>query len=151
MGKVVVDSSVVVKWFVVEPYSVEACRLLDGYQAKTLTLLAPDLLNAEVGNVIWKKLRFQGLAAQDARQIIAEFRRLRIRLVSTADLLDDAYHLAVMHKRSVYDAMYLALSVRERCPYITADEKLYNAVRESCANVIWVADWPLASDEHVRN
>jgi predicted nucleic acid-binding protein len=51
MDKVVVDSSVAIKWFVVEPYSVEAHYILEAYQAGTLTLLAPDLLYAEVGNI----------------------------------------------------------------------------------------------------
>ena len=40
----VVDSSVAIKWFVVEPYSVEAHAILEEYQAGTITLLAPDLL-----------------------------------------------------------------------------------------------------------
>jgi predicted nucleic acid-binding protein len=59
--KVVVDSSVVIKWFVEEPYVVEAHRILEAYETGTLLLLAPDLLYAEVGNIIWKKHRFQGL------------------------------------------------------------------------------------------
>ena len=63
--KVVVDSSVAIKWFVVEPYSVEAHRILEGYQTGTLTPLAPDLLFAEVGNIVWKKHRFQSLAATE--------------------------------------------------------------------------------------
>ena len=49
MDTVVVDSSVAIKWFVVEPYSVEAHYILEEYQAGTLTLLTPDLLYAEVG------------------------------------------------------------------------------------------------------
>ena len=57
IDRVVVDSSVAIKWFVEEPYSVEAHRLLEGYQDGTLTLLAPDLLYAEVGNIVWKKHR----------------------------------------------------------------------------------------------
>ena len=61
MDTVVVDSSVAIKWFVVEPYSVEAHAILEEYQAGTLTLLAPDLLYAEVGNIVWKKHRFQNL------------------------------------------------------------------------------------------
>jgi predicted nucleic acid-binding protein len=55
IDRVVVDSSVAIKWFVEEPYSVEAHRLLEGYQDGTLTLLAPDLMYAEVGNIVWKK------------------------------------------------------------------------------------------------
>ena len=59
MDTVVVDSSVVIKWFVVEPYSVEAHYMLEEYQAGPRTLLAPDLLYAEVGNLVWKKHRCQ--------------------------------------------------------------------------------------------
>ena len=52
IDKVVVDSSVAIKWFVVEPYSVKVHYMLEEYQAGTLTLLAPDLLYAEVGNIV---------------------------------------------------------------------------------------------------
>src|SRR5579864_3585919 len=48
------DSSVVIKWLVPEPHSADAHRLLNDYQAGTLTFLAPDLLHSEIGNIIWK-------------------------------------------------------------------------------------------------
>ena len=50
MENVVVDSSVAIKWFVVEPYADEARKILDGYKAGDINLLAPDLLNAELSN-----------------------------------------------------------------------------------------------------
>lgn len=59
MDKVVVDSSVAIKWFVVEPYSTEAYLLLEKYQAGELLFLAPDLINAEVGNIVWKNNNFR--------------------------------------------------------------------------------------------
>jgi predicted nucleic acid-binding protein len=142
MGKIVVDSSVAIKWFVVESYSIEARRILNEYQMGALTLLAPDLINAEVGNVVWKKHLFQGLATVDAQQIIVEFLELKFVLVSTATLLNEAYHLAVTHQRTVYDALYMALSVHEQCPYVTADEKLFNAIKGAFPKVMWVANWP---------
>ena len=70
MEKIVVDSSIVIKWFVAEPLSDAARRVLDGYQSGALTLIAPDLLAAEIGNIVWKKYRFQGLVKADAEQII---------------------------------------------------------------------------------
>lgn len=88
MDKVVIDSSVAIKRFVVEPLSVEARRVLDKYQAGTLSFHAPDLIYAEVGNIVWKKCRFQGLAPADAQQIIGEFRKLSFVVTSSADLLD---------------------------------------------------------------
>lgn len=44
MDTVVVDSSVAIKWFVVEPYSVEAHYILEEYQAGTLKLNAESQL-----------------------------------------------------------------------------------------------------------
>ncbi len=123
-----VDSSVAIKWFVAEPYSVEAHYILEDYQAGTLTLLAPDLLYAEVGNIVWKKHRFQDLVT--------------FRVTSCAALLEEAYRLAVTHQRTVYDAMYLALSLREHCRWVTADERIVNALGALFPQIIWVANWP---------
>jgi predicted nucleic acid-binding protein len=103
MSQLVVDSSVVVKWFVVEPYSTEARRILNDYQTGVLTLLAPDLINAEIGNIVWKKHIFQGMAAADAQRVIDTFRTLHLVQTPTAALLESAYRLAVKHRRTVYD------------------------------------------------
>ena len=142
MDTVVVDSSVAIKWFVVEPYSVEAHYILEEYQAGTLALLAPDLVYAEVGNIVWKKHRFQGLAAEDAEEVLAAFRLVTFVVTSCAALLEEAYHLAVTHQRTVYDAMYLALSLREHCRWVTADERIVNALGAIFPQIIWVANWP---------
>jgi predicted nucleic acid-binding protein len=137
MTKLVVDASVAIKWFIPEPLSVEARRILDDYQVGTIPLLAPDLINAELGNIVWKKQAFQGLGADDARTVIDEFRKLVIVVTPSRDLLEDAYDLAVTHGRSVYDSLYLALSIREGCQFVTADERLVNAVSSSLSTAIW--------------
>ena len=52
MAKVVVDSSVAIKWFLPESLSSHARRLLDDYESGSLDLLlAPDLIYAELGNI----------------------------------------------------------------------------------------------------
>jgi predicted nucleic acid-binding protein len=142
MDSLVVDSSVVIKWLVAEAYSTEARRILSDYQTGVLTLLAPDLINVEVGNIVWKKHRFQGLAEADAQLILDAFRALTFILTPTVTLLQDAYRLAVSHQRTVYDAMYLALSIREKCRLVTADEKLVNALGAAFPGLVWVAKWP---------
>ena|ERR1043165_3549649 len=141
MDNLVVDSSVAVKWFVAEPYSTEARRILDAYQNGTLSFLAPDLINAEFGNIIWKKHLFQGLAVSDAQDILDKFRLLQVTLTPTGELLKDAYRIAVTHQRTVYDALYLALGIRENCQVVTADEKLVNAVGTAFPNLIWLPTW----------
>ena len=136
------DSSVAVKWFVEEPYSAEAHRLLEAYEVGSLTLLAPDLLYAELGNIVWKKHRFQGLAAEDAEEILTTFHLMTFAVTSCVPLLEEAYRLAVTHQRTVYDSLYLALSLRENCPWVTADERVVNALGAAFSQIIWVAKWP---------
>ncbi|HMY72676.1 MAG TPA: type II toxin-antitoxin system VapC family toxin, partial [Blastocatellia bacterium] len=71
---------------------------------------------------MWKKQAHQGFSSTDAADIVFNFRtQIRITLTSAADLLDDAYRLAVTHKRTVYDMLSLALSLREGCRFVTAD------------------------------
>ncbi len=142
MANLVVDSSVAIKWFIPEPYSTEARRILDGYQSGAISFLAPDLINAEFGNIVWKKHLFQGLDATDAQTVIDEFRKIALSYASTAILIEEAFLLAVTHRRSVYDMLYLALSIRENCSFVTADERLINAIGSSFPNMVWVADWP---------
>jgi predicted nucleic acid-binding protein len=141
MPRLIVDSSVAVKWFVIEPYSTEALRILDQYRNGIISFLAPDLINAEFGNIIWKKHVLQGMAGSDAQNIMDDFRALPLTIVPTATLLDDAYKLAVKHQRTVYDSLYLALSLVEGCQFVTADEKFVNAVGSSFPSIISLANW----------
>jgi len=142
MGKIVVDSSVVIKWFVPEPLSAESRRVLDGYQSGSFMLIAPDLLAAEIGNIVWKKYRFQGLAKADAEQIITSFREVDIEFTPAAELLSEALRIAMIHERTVYDSLYIALSERENCDYITADKRLVNEMSKSFPKTVWVSNWP---------
>jgi predicted nucleic acid-binding protein len=104
--------------------------------------LAPDLIHAELGNVLWKKLLFQGLAAADARTVLADLRKLAFRITPTSVLLDEAFLLAMTLRRNVYDMLYLALRLRERCPLVTADDKLYHAIHPAFPNIVSPANWP---------
>ena len=141
MIDLVVDSSVVVKWFVPEPHTPEALRVLAGYQNGQLSLLTPELIYAEFGNIIWKKQIAQGLDAVTAEETIEKFLRLNFRLTPATTLLEEAYRIAIAHKRSVYDSLYLALSLREQCQFVIADERLVNAVGGAFPQVIRLADW----------
>lgn len=136
-----IDSSVAIKWFVQERNTSKAFNILDNYQNGDLDFLAPDFIYAEFGNIIWKKQRLQGLPADQAQAAIAEFQQFRLSCTSTALLLNYAYQIATTHQRTVYDALYLALSIRENCQFVTADDKLVNAIAPSFPNVVKLSDW----------
>lgn len=121
----VVDASVAAKWLFAEPHSEQAAALLTGGE----DLLTVDLLFAEVGNVAWKKLARENLSYQDAAHALADLREIDLAVHPVAELMEKALKLAQDHKRSFYDASYLALAVREDAPLITADLRFYNALK----------------------
>ena len=124
--KLVVDASVVVKCYVPEPESSWAVALLAG----PARLLAPDLLVSEFGNTVWKKTRRGELKAGEGKAIVHAFlAALPVTLHSSTVLLPAAWEIALRFRRTVYDAIYLALAVAEDCPFVTADEALTRAVR----------------------
>lgn len=141
MDKIVVDSSIVIKWFIVQNYSLEANKILDAYKSEKLTLIAPDLIYAEFGNIIWKIQRFHGLEAQDAQMILGLFQEIQLNIFPASELLKDAYQFAVNYQRTIYDSLYLVLSLRENCKFITADEKLYNAISQNISNIQLIKNW----------
>jgi predicted nucleic acid-binding protein len=141
MRDIVIDASVAAKWFLDEPHSTEALDILKKVLDDELSLLAPDHIYAEIGNTLWRRTSAGTVVVSDAQDFISDFLRIKITLVSTADLLSDAYHLAITHKRSMYDSLYLALSQREQCQFVTADEKLVNVVGSAMSDVVLLANW----------
>jgi predicted nucleic acid-binding protein len=111
----VVDSSVTIKWFVAEINSAEALAIHSKYRSGDIQITAPELINVEVANAIWRKQTREGMAATGAHQVLVDLLSSGLDLVPNAGLLEDAYQLAVTHDRSIYDALYLALSEREGC------------------------------------
>lgn len=124
MTTVVVDASVVVKWFVPEIHSEAARAWLDA----PLSFFAPDLLFAETANTIWKKTRRDELPSADARRLVADIARIPVGAVACRALAEDAHALATATGRSVYDSMYLALAVRLDSQLVTADDRLVAGV-----------------------
>jgi predicted nucleic acid-binding protein len=122
----VVDASIAVKWYVPESGSRAAAELLDGGDV----LVAPDLLPAELGNVLWRKVRRAELTADEAAEIAAAFvTHCPVRLRSSAPLLGAALDVALRFDRTVYDTLYLALAVAEDGRLATVDERLCNALQ----------------------
>lgn len=141
MKNLVVDSGISVKWVIQEDDSDVAQLILDEYRNGRLTLLAPNLIYAEFGNIVWKKQVFQNLDPRDAEAAIRNFKTIDFVLISNSAIFDDAYEIAVKYKRSFYDSLYLALSVRENCEFVTADERFYNAARANFPKMILLANW----------
>lgn len=136
MSALVIDASVAVKWFLPEVHAEAARRLLSAKRR----LLAPDLIWAEVGNVLWKKLRRAEITRDMAQGILRDFRRFPLQTSAARSLLEPAWDLADRFHISVYDSLYLALAVSRSCALVTADLQLYNSLkgRPVASSITWV-------------
>lgn len=122
IGDCVIDASVGIKLFVVEPDSAEVDALFDELTADPPSrFYVPDLFFVECSNVLWKYVRRLGYAAESARQDVSDLTMLRLQTVSTADLLSGALELALQFDVTVYDACYVELARQLTLPLITAD------------------------------
>jgi len=124
MSVLVIDASIVVKWFIPEVHSAEARHLLESSDQ----YVAPDLLFAEVANTIWKKVMRGELSGDDAQRLVNDIESIAVTTVPCRELAADAHALALATGRTVYDAMYLALAIRLKTRLLTADKRLANAV-----------------------
>ena len=123
----VVDASVVAKWFLDEPLRPQARHLLE-YQQE---LLAPDFVLVEIANVAWKKLRRGEITSDHAREIIASTPDAIPELISATQILAKATELAIELDHPVYDCLYLACLHEPHDRLVTGDKRFFNKTRNT--------------------
>ncbi|MGE5576405.1 MAG: type II toxin-antitoxin system VapC family toxin [Syntrophothermus sp.] len=129
MSKVCIDACLAVKWLVPEEDSSVALDLLTNWVTTGTQLIAPPLLLFEVFSTI-RRLQFKGTLSTDkTRQILLQFKKIKIELPSPPNLFDEALKLAARYNRpTVYDTSYLALARLVDCEFWTADQRLLNSL-----------------------
>ncbi|MCL5264494.1 MAG: type II toxin-antitoxin system VapC family toxin [Chloroflexi bacterium] len=126
LEKLVVDANVAAKWYVPELDSEAASAILD----RGDPLFAPDLIIAEFGNVVWKKVSKGELGQSEAVEIIRAFISSSPVVLRPATVfLSAAFDIAIRYNVTVYDALYLAVALDESCPLVIADKRLGQALR----------------------
>lgn len=120
----VIDASVVAATLPDEPHKAAARAMF----ASGDELHVPDLIYAEVGNVLWKKTLRGGLEPAEVPELLVDLLRLPLVVTPSSALLERAVSIALITRRTVYDCLYLALAVRLQTTMETADEKLVNAL-----------------------
>lgn len=137
MANLIVDASVAAKWMREEENSDHAGRLLDS----PLTLMAPDLVIPELGNVIRNWCRSGAISEALGRDLTDDLPGIGLKLVASSEVVSSALELALAYNRSLYDSLYVALAQREACQLVTADLRLYNALKDSLPErMLWIGD-----------
>lgn len=116
----VVDSSVVFKWFCdrQESHVDDALALLEAHGSGGMTLASPAHMPSEVLNA----LRYTGLAEDYLKRVPDALIGAEIVTVPLdAGLLQTALDLALAHNLTIHDALFPALAAELDCELVTAD------------------------------
>lgn len=132
MTPLVVDASVAVKWCLpVQEEAVlieEAESLLASYRSGEIQFMVPGLFWLEIASALWKAVRRQRIdkaTAERGYQLVTD---LAIPTAPSFRYVPKALDLAIRHDRTVYDSIYVALALQFKTAFITADERLANAL-----------------------
>ena len=127
LARVVLDSSVVIKWFREgEASRDKALELRQAYLDGHLSILFPDLLIYEIANVLRYK---PDLSREQVRLAVQSLFDMGIDIVGiTTQVIGQSIELAYDYEVTVYDASFIALAMESDAHFVTADERLFRKV-----------------------
>lgn len=131
----VLDASVVIKWYLHEDLLEPALRLKDQIRGRSASVAVPRFFFVEAANVLWKNvtLRKDDLKRSDAKGIFSRILDLPFHVLEDDEILLRALDLSIEHKISIYDGMYLAGALRFKATLVTADAVLVRRLTGSAA------------------
>ena len=104
-----VDASVGLKWYVTELHSGEAACLL----GEELEPHVPSHFYVELASALGKKVMLRGELTEDqARDVRGAVDEVPVVSHPTAGSLDEAFEIALVIRRTVYDCLHIALAER---------------------------------------
>lgn len=125
LHRVVVDTSVALKWMLPEEDTDAAAGLLDA------ELWVPTLLFMECGNALWREVRRGHLTSAEAGAMMEALEGLPLITAKDLDLVKRAFELTAVFDHPIYDCIFLTLAERIQAPLVTADKKLHDKVRNA--------------------
>ena len=141
MKEIVVDASVVLKWYMTdEEWGQEAVSFLEQHVAGSVVLFAPTILTYEVLNALLVAERIGRIAEQTTERAFEGFVELEIEFSDPFVEYSDILFLARSFHRTVYDASYISLANKKNIDFVTGDKRLYNAVKDKLKWVKWIGD-----------
>ena len=125
--QMILDASVIAKWFLVEEGSDEALQLRDEYVKGTIDIAVPELLLYEVANV----LRYKDFSEEDVKKAMLSLMDMDLFIAGMSHLLmERTVEISMECGITIYDAAYVALAESLSTELVTADSKLYEKTKE---------------------
>ncbi|MXR53037.1 PIN domain-containing protein [Halovenus sp. WSH3] len=131
MSKIVVDTSVVVKWYIPERHHEHARALRDAYLDGECDLAAPALMPFEAVNALRYSGHYEGERLEAASQSLSEYGIELVPFAKVGPVAKIATDLDI----TLYDAAYIALAQKLDTTAYTADENLLDDLDEDYRNL----------------
>jgi predicted nucleic acid-binding protein len=131
LKRLVVGASVAAKWLLPpsnEPHIDQAVRLIADYADRKIQIFVPDLFWVEVGSLLWNAARRGRCTLDHATNALNRITAQKFPTIASLFILRSAFAIANAHGRTVYDSLYVALAEALQVEFVTADEKLANAL-----------------------
>ena len=128
---VVLDASVVAKWYFEEENTNKSLTLLEKHKTEDCNIAVPLLLLFEFGNISITKFGQKITFKRELNRNLSNLLRSEINFIKPSEeILRKTLALACQYKITFYDATYVATAKKLKCEFVTADEKLYNATKK---------------------
>jgi len=137
MGKIILDTSILIKLFHPEEHDTIAERLLLSFSRKNLSFVIPDIALYEFVNALrFSKKAHKTFILESLRVVLS----LKPKIISYSNALMEKI-LEIMDKSmiTVYDAAFVATAELEEAPLLTADYKHHN--KKISSNILLYDEW----------
>jgi predicted nucleic acid-binding protein len=141
MERVVVDSSLAIKWFFPEEHSDTAIFFLRDCVKRGIDRLVPSWFMCEFSNFVHQRVRREVMPLKAAQDNLRDM----VRLVHIADFDPEVTvrGLEIAHQlrwRASYDPHYLAMAEHLGCECWTADLAFWQAASPTFSMIRWVGE-----------
>lgn len=99
-------------------------------------VIAPSLMHSELGNTLWKAVRFSGLDTAQAMNHYEDAIALVDEFILDESLMRLAIRNAVLHTHPVYDMVFVAAAQQHGCSLLSVDRKLMTLARSMNPNLV---------------
>lgn len=137
-----VDASLVLKWLLPEEGSREALQLLERWRRQEEVIVAPSLLDYEVGSVLRQKVIRKQVLPEDLFPVLNFYKESGLFLYHLTDLVDQAVAAAAsLDEPTIYDVAYLLTAKQQKADYVTADLRFFRKVQPLYSFVKYFKDY----------
>jgi predicted nucleic acid-binding protein len=126
---IIIDASIIIKWLLPDEEDKIALKIKQDFDKEMLTITIPHLTYYEIGNVLKTAIKRERISEDSAKKLYSALIDLEFVVYATKDLFALTLSKSIDFDISVYDASYVALAEYLQKPFVTADRKLLNKVK----------------------